>query len=437
MTVPLPRMRRHGGLIGALAWISALTASGACAADESLLKVFTQGRPDLFLRYRFEFVDDGAPNLKNAYASTLRTALGFNSGDFYRLGFYVQMEDVRIVGDDLFNDGSNRIADRALVVDPEGVELQQGYLRYSGVPKTVVSVGRQEITHREAPMHRFVGNILWRQNWQSFDAVRVNSLALPKTIIDYAYVWNANRIFGEDNPLPDASDFALNAHFINLLYSGLAFGKLEAYAYLLDFDTATASRFSTVTYGGRLDGNYDPAPTWRVNYTLELANQLGYADNPNDVNVNYYLAELGGSYKLGSALESLSLKFSFEMLEGDGGQKAFQTPLGTNHAFQGWADRFLVTPGDGILDYHVTLDAKILGAQLTAVYHRFVSDRDAYDYGDEWDVQLEKSIAKRFLLGLKYANYQADRNALNVARNTVSGQDFDRENVWAYVQFKY
>ena len=203
------------------------------------------------------------------------------------------------------------------------------------------------------------------------------------------------------------------------------------------FDSATARRFSTATYGGRLQGDYLILPKLKLLYSAEIANQIGYANNPKDIDLNYYLAELGASYNFGSTLQALSLTLGFERLEGDGGQRSFQTPLGTNHAFQGWADRFLITPGDGILDYQISLGAKILGAQLAAVYHRFVSDKDSYNYGEEWDVQLEKSFAQRYLVGVKYAHYLADDNALNQARNAASGQAFDLEKFWCYVQFKY
>jgi len=59
--------------------------------------------------------------------------------------------------------------------------------------------------------------------------------------------------------------------------------------------------------------------------------------------------------------------------------RAFQTPLGTNHAFQGWADRFLITPGDGIEDLFVTLSVKFLGANFVAMWHDFSSSNDDYD----------------------------------------------------------
>jgi hypothetical protein len=421
--------------IAALILFGAVTAANA---EVSLIDAIIGGTPDVFLRYRFERADDASPGLKRAYASTLRTALGYQTGTFHGFSIYGQFEDVHALGQDRYDDGgTNQIDDRAEIVDPEGSEINQAFLRFSGVPKTVITYGRQEITHREAPLHRFIGNILFRQNFQSFDAFRIVNLSLPQATIDYAYVWNVNRIFGEDNPLPDASDFPMRSHLLNVQYGGLPFAKIEAYGYLLDFDSATAQRLSTTTFGLRLQGDYVLAAKTKLNYAAEAANQQDYQGNPNSIDVNYFAGELGIGQAIGGVIETLGFKLNFEQLGGKGGVQAFRTPLGTNHAFQGFADRFLVTPGDGIRDIFATISMKALGAQFSTSYHVFNADRDNYRYGTEWDFLVERVFAKRFLAGLKYADYRADRNPLNVARNTVSEQAFDLTRFWAYMQFKY
>ncbi|MGH8593700.1 MAG: alginate export family protein, partial [Gammaproteobacteria bacterium] len=189
-------------------------------AGDNIIDALKGGKVELYLRYRFEYVDDGQPRVINnklsniplqaAKASTLRTALGYSTGLFYDFGAYVQFEDVRALGNDAYNDGGTiGVVDHAVVVDPEGTEIQQANLRYVGFPYTTLKLGRQEIEHRLAPLHRYIGNILWRQNWQNFDGLRALNEYLPATVIDYAYVWNTNRIFGEDNPIPDRSDFRM------------------------------------------------------------------------------------------------------------------------------------------------------------------------------------------------------------------------------------
>ncbi len=438
----------------ALIGVCGMTMTAIANADSSLWEAIQGGKPDLYMRYRFEHVDDAQkPVLKEAYANTLRTALGYSTGLFYDFGAYLQLEDVRALGSQEFNDGGgNGVTDRAAVVDPEGTEINQANLRYRGLPRTTITVGRQEIEHRQAPFHRYLGNILWRQNWQSFDAVRATNDSLPATHIDYAYIWNVNRIFGEDNPIPDRSNFRSNSHVIDITYGGFTWGKLEGYGYLLDFNSKTRGTLvlSTSTYGARFQGQRDViAYSTKLLYTAEYAHQMDFADNPTNIDVNYYLGEFGAMKLLNSPqVESITLKASYEVLEGDGVIKvngtslarSFQTPLGTNHAFQGWADRFLLTPADGIKDLFGTLAVKAFGAQFTLQYHDFSSDHDSYDFGTEWDAQVTRVFYDHYTVGLKYADYQADQNPLNLARNGAASagkQAYDLEKLWAWVEFRF
>nr|MBA3493588.1 hypothetical protein [Gammaproteobacteria bacterium] len=276
------RARVAAARIGAALWWLLSGAAPAGWADDSLWQSLMGGRPDLFLRYRFEYADDARPGLKQAYASTLRSAVGYRTGTFHDVSLYVQIQDVRVVGNDrLFNDGSNRVSDRAVITDAESTEIQQYYLRYGGLPRTVLTLGRQEITHRQGPLQRFVGDVAWRQHLQSFDAARLVSLAIPHTLLDYSYIWNVNRIFGEDNPLPDAADFRSNSHLLNLQYSGWADLKPEGYAYLLEFTSPAARHFSTATVGLRAQGDRGIGPGLRLGYAGEFAHQRDYSNNPN------------------------------------------------------------------------------------------------------------------------------------------------------------
>jgi hypothetical protein len=434
----------------------AVTAAPVRADD--LWKALTDGKPDLYLRYRYEHVsDDQTPALRDAHAHTLRTVLGYTTGTFHGFGAYLQLEDVRALDNDGYNNGgSNGVTDRAFVIDPEGTEIQQANLRYRGLPKTTVWVGRQEIEHRPAPLQRYVGTILWRQNWQSFDAARVVNESLPATKIDYAYVWNANRIFGEDNPIPDRSDYEMDSHLLDITYTGFKYGTIEPYVYLLDFnsDVALTRVTSSATFGVRFQGARDLiAHAARIQYTAEFAHQTDYAGNPADLDNNYYLIELGATKTFpNSKLETLTARVSYEVLEGEGPvaigaanvPNAFQTPLGTNHAFQGWADRFLVTPKDGVEDLFGTLAGRLYGANFTLVYHDYSSNHLSYDYGREWDAMLTYPFKDHYTLGIKYADYNADENPLNLARNAPQNtvidqqkQAFDLSKFWLWLEIKF
>ena len=50
--------------------------------------------------------------------------------------------------------------------------------------------------------------------------------------------------------------------------------------------------------------------------------------------------------ELAPALGALEFKLGYEELGSNAGLYGLQTPLATLHAFNGWADKFLVTPVD-------------------------------------------------------------------------------------------
>jgi len=396
----------------------------------TLVKAITDGKLDLNMRLRYENVDDDGAS-EDADALTLRTALGYTTADFYSVSARVLVQDVREVIDD-YNDGTGRSASRskyAVVADPEETDLLEAYLKFSGFDNTTIKVGRQIITYRGGPFHRYIGTVGWRQNWQNHDAVTLVNKSLKDTTFSYAYSWNVNRIFTDEAVASAKANFDSNSHFINVQYGGFSFGKFEAYAYLLDFDNSAAN--SLATYGVRFSGSAPVSEKTNFIYALEYAMQDDYADNPASVDEDYFLGEVGIALKPGNGIDSLTLKFDYEFFEGDG-TTSFRTPLATAHAYQGWADRFLTTPADGIEDMYITAIASILGFNLTASYHDLGSDNLDYDYGEEIDIQVTKALNKHFTLGLKYANYDADGNVNNSGAPAADASKF-----WAWLQFKY
>ena len=101
------------------------------------------------------------------------------------------------------------------------------------------------------------------------------------------------------------------------------------------------------------------------------------------------------------------------MLEGNG-IKGFTTPLATLHKFQGWADKFLTTPPNGIDDRYANAGFTLKGVgmldtlALQASYHEYEAQRISSDYGSEIDLQVQAKW-QRFLGTIKYADYEADR----------------------------
>lgn len=418
----------------------AITMAAHADAEEGaagLWQAITGGNFDLNLRYRFEHVSDdlrpGGVPLKDANASTLRTALAYTSGEFMHLSAKLEGEQVSRIFSGHFNEGTGRPSRYATVVDPDGTELNQGYLRFTGLPHSDLRIGRQVITYRDAPLHRFIGNVLWRQNWQTFDAISLSNTSLPDTRIAYAWVWDVHRIFGDSAPEP-LSDFKGSSHFLNIHNTSFNHLAIEFHAYLLDFDNAP--RFSSQTYGLRLSGKYPATPRLDLYYAAEYSRQWDFGNYPGTYSADYQLLEGGVGYKPGRLVDSLTIKADFERLGGDGSANgAFVTILGTNHAFQGWADRFLITPNDGIRDYYATAIIAALGAKLMLAYHVLEADHMGYQYGKEFDLELSRKFGEHLTAGAKYADYNADANAANLSRN--GAQAADTSKIWIYCMVKF
>lgn len=437
------RMRPRLFILTSVIYGSVLIMSTCVQAKGSFWGAMTAGKFDFSARYRFEHLEDDRVNLatglklKNADASTIRTTLGYTTGKFHNFGARILLQDVRDFFADNFNDatGNSSKTEYAVVADPSDTDYLEAYLSFDGLSETLIKAGRQIITYRDDPFHRYMGTVLWRQNWQNHDAISLVNTSFPHTKISYAYSWNINRIF-TDEAISPLNEFDSNSHFINIQYNGFSLASLEGYAYLLDFDNAEV--FSSNTYGVRLRGRYPVRNNLNAIYTAEYAYQTDAADNPGVIDVNYLLGELGVKFIFSGLIDTLSLKFSYELLEGSGGVDRFVTILGTNHAFQGWADRFLITPGDGVKDLYITLMATVFGANFIFSYHDLNSDNLNYDYGEELNLLLIKTFNKHYTLGLKYANYDADENLVNINQNDVNSTvTNDASIVWVFAQIKW
>ncbi|MCC7197916.1 MAG: alginate export family protein, partial [Gammaproteobacteria bacterium] len=309
-------------------------------------KFFSDGKAGFDLRYRFETVDqDGI--LEEAEASTLRMRMTLSSGVVAGFSGVAEVDDVETVFSDDYNSTRNGKTQYPQVADPTGFDLNQLYVQYAGLPKTVVRLGRQRI---KLDNERFIGGVAWRQNEQTFDAFLVENKGLSKTTLTYGYIDEVRRIFGPDDGSPPASLDAA-AHVLNARVAGLPIGNFTAYDYYLDIETQPQLASNTV--GMRLDGSRKITPTASFTYALEYARQTDVGDNPAQIDAYYSLLEIGA--KVGA----VGVNAGYEVLSGEAGtysatlNPAFQTPLATLHKFQGWADKFLTTPSAGIRDYYL------------------------------------------------------------------------------------
>lgn len=399
--------------------LGALTLSlaplSSYAEESTLADIITNGKASFNMRYRFEYVDqDGAS--KEAEASTLRSRLTFKSGSYQGFSFVTEFDDVTAIGDDDYNSTANGNTEFPVVADPTGTELNQAYVSY-GSKEFSGDFGRQRVLHTN---QRFVGGVGWRQNEQTYDGLRLKAKTDFGVSLDYSYVYKINRIFGPDDGPVQPADHEGDSHFILASYAPSADHTLRAFGYLLDIDedekypagrtVGNSSNTIGIEYSGKFGST-----TLRASY----ANQSDAGDSPLDYDADYYVLE--GGLKLGKA----SLTLGYEVLGADNGV-GFKTPYATLHKFQGWADKFLVTPGDGIEDAYVGIKGAAGPLKLAAFYHEFSAEDSSADFGSEIDLVATWPATKYLTLQLKLASFSTD----DETRYT------DTDKVWLTVNLK-
>ncbi|MDB5972681.1 MAG: hypothetical protein JWQ90_5131 [Hydrocarboniphaga sp.] len=398
-------------------------STGACADGlDTLQYAASGGTPNIDARLRYEQVDQD--NLSDdANALTARVRLGYTTGKWNNIDGQLEYEGVTVLGSDKFNSTTNGQTGLPVVADPKTNELNQGWIRYSGLPKTTIKYGRQRLIYDNA---RYIGNVGWRQNEQTYDALSLSSTWLPKTTFNYAYIYNVDAFKPFSIGGKSSSDIDIKAHAFNLAYAPLKTLTLSAYAYLLDFDAIPAppiARQDTQSLGLRAVGTL-PLDKFTLSYTAEYAQQSDYADAPSTVDADYYLIETGLAY------DKYNAKIGYEVLGGDG-VYSFQTPLATLHAFQGWADQFLVTPVNGIKDLYFSVGGNVEKVALLARWHDYRSDEASIHYGTELELQATRPFTDQLSLGLKYAAYSAKDFP------AAAGTPFDTTKTWLWLEYKF
>jgi len=364
--------------------------------------------PTLDLRYRYERVDDDA-FAQTADANTLRARFGYRWVVSPRWTAFAEGEYLTHLFKQDFNSTTNGRSTLPTVADPDETELNQAYLSYTDAGFKATA-GRQRLIFDN---HRFIGNVGWRQNEQTFDALDVSyRLGSSGPALRYAYLDRVHRVFGDHHP---QGEWNLDAHAINLSQT-LPLGTLVGYAYLLDNQDLASG--SSATYGLRWSTSRALAKPFTLGWTLEAARQNDYADNPRHLRADYLFIEPTLSFG------EFNARAGYERLEGNG-ISAFQTPLATLHAFNGWADRFLTTPVNGLEDAYLGVGGKHGAWNWQALWHDFSAERGGADYGTEFDALVGYAVRSNLNLLLKFADYHSQ------------GFSSDERKLWASVEYRY
>jgi hypothetical protein len=377
---------------------------------EDLMEALTTGKVTFNWRSRMELANEDGRSKAQAYTTRLR--IGYGTASYYGFSAYADMEHIAAASENTFWGKAYPDNGETVIADPEDTQLNQAYLKFQSDDwGFAVAGGRQRIILDDS---RFVGNVGWRQNEQTFDSATLKgSFGVENLELFYGYLWEVKRIFGDQGPIEGTRDFDSDSHLINASYK-LGCGKLTAFAYILDFNNGvTPHKSSNNTFGTRFAGNRDFSDNWGMGYQLSYAFQEDGDNNPANYKAHYVLADINAGYKpLGK------LGFTFELQDSDGGDGSFNTPLATLHKFNGFADVFLTsnTP-DGLRDYSVYVAPNLpWGLKGKFIYHHFDSDYKSKSLGNEYDLVLSRTFLKHFTVLSKAAFFDGKNGMKDINR---------------------
>ncbi len=409
------KRRTHALSLLTVAFFTSLIAANPAAADydktiEDALKFGDGGAIKFDANYRWENVDQDLGK-KTANANTIRTRIGVLSPKFHGFQGFAEYEGTHALQAD-YNDGRGNKPTFSNIADPAQNELNQLWISYSNFD-TIVKGGRQRIAFDD---QRFIGSVPWRQMETTFDSVLVTNTSLKNLTVNAGYIGNVQTFLSTTENI--------KAPILNVNYKLGDYGNVVGYGYWLDYsdkDSAAIRNKSNQTFGLRLNGTTPKFyEHYSLLYTAEWSIQQDYGHRAVAYEANRYNVMGGFSAYF------LNFQGAMEQLNGNANGQ-FNTPLGTNHAFQGWADLFLTTPTNGIRDVFGTVSAKVWDDSLTVsgIYHDYSDDTGQQHYGDEWDFQAVKKFGKHYSVLAKYAYYNADRgDGYAPAGNT------DTQKIW-------
>lgn len=387
-------------------WRRHLIATAVALSLSSTLAVAGDFSGSLDARYRYEHVEDDA-YVNSANAHTLRLRLGGIWQWSPQWSLHGTLEHASNLNDG-FNSTRNGETDYPVVADPRSTELDELFVAFTG-ERLQARVGRQVIN---LDNQRYIGAVGWRQNRQSFDGVALDYDLGEQRQLGYRYLNRVIRVFGERHPNDALAHRDLDGHLFNLSHPAFG-GQLVEYVYRVkDRDVATDSN---TTFGLRYARAANAVGDWSL--AIDVARQQASAGNPLDGGASYWRVEPGYRFAV------VTVQGGWERLGGDG-DYSFRTPLATGHAFNGWADRFLATPLDGLDDRFIGASGKLGSFAWSATAHRFDAVHGDTRFGDEIDLSLARDFGHGFKGLLKLADFRGD---------TLP----DTRKLWLQVDYRY
>lgn len=343
----------------------------------------------------------------------------------------------------------------ASILDPVASNFNQAYVSYDGFAHTRILAGRQMI---ELDDQRFVGNVGFRQNMQTYDGLSVVNHPQSDFRVMAAY------LFGEKNVLNQ--EVNMNTFLAEADWTRYAVAHIDVFGYWYgNQENAGGSTVSgndailpgaalcgagpgsanslvdpqacnSATLGMRLHGDIPLADAWQASYVAEYARQNswdgGYSAIGNDFD------HFDGTLHWGTMYASADYML---MGANANGTYGFQTPMATKHAFNGWAEMFLTTPKEGLRSNYATVgDQNVYGFDVLVRYYRFATDYQGTDLGHEWDWSIGHPLARNVDFVVQLADFTVNASGAASYADLQPGKPAGLENttaMWAMLTAKF
>lgn len=398
-----------------------LAIADARAAD-NLNDAIQQGKVSLQERVRFEWVNDDAGNVDPAQAVTVRSVLGYKTAPLYGVTSYLEYEDVHALDDKYNVPVLQPDPTRATVVDPEHSGIHQAWLSGYGF-----KVGEQKLIFNN---ERFIGNADWRQNDQVFDALSYErSRLLGWLDVQAAYATKVRLLNSQlgDIHMPVVN---LRAHLpyagatLTAFWAGLGGQEPAGTPTTAGLISNLASDVGRQYRVLRLEGKTDS----HIVYDFSYGQQSRYDDGVSGKVPDAVYRDIQVGYDFGPVVVRLQQE---NLTNG------FQTPLATEHPFNGWADRFLVTPTGGLVDRAIKFNGSAAGCKMALELHRFDASGNSMHYGNEVDASISRPLLKNLTGMLKMAHYEGSGvvPGASTAANIAYGKDLTK--AWVQLDYKF
>ena len=141
-----------------------------------------------------------------------------------------------------------------------------------------------------------------------------------------------------------------------------------------------------------------------------IAKQSDWADNPRSYDAIHYAIE--GRLKR----NRVTFTAGYELIGSDERAATVIMPIGAQHKFRGWADKFVSTPVTGLRNAYLKAATNVGPLGFVVALYDFKAAEGGADYGREIDITVTYPLGKRLGMQLKVGRYIADQHATDTTK---------------------